>query len=214
MKVGILGSGDVGRALGGGFVGLRHEVLLGSREPDREKAREWLARQGSLASVGTFADAASFGELVVLATRWDGIENAISLATPASLAGKVVIDVTNPIEFPDGGFPRLALGHDDSAGERVQRWLPASKVVKAFNIVSYAYMVRPDFPCGPPDMFICGNDVEAKKTVAEITEAFGWPTTDIGGIEGARLLEPLAALWITYGVITGTWTHAFKVLRK
>jgi predicted dinucleotide-binding enzyme len=214
MKVGILGTGDVGKALGSGFVGLGHDVKMGSREPKSEKVTSWLAKVGSRASSGTFAEAAEFAEVAIVATLWSGTENALKLAGPDNLAGKVVIDATNPLTFPAAGPPALALGHTDSGGEQVQRWLGKSRVVKAFNTVGNAHMVNPQFPGGPPDMFICGNDDDAKKTVAEILKAFGWPAIDIGGIEGARLLEPLCILWVLYGIRSGSWNHAFKLLRK
>lgn len=213
MKIGILGTGDVGRALGNGFVAKGHEVKMGSREARNEKARAWVQGAGPKASAGTFADAARFGEVVVLATLWEGTENAVKLAGAENMAGKVVIDTTNPLDFSQGLPPRLAVGHTSSGGEQVQRWLPKTRVVKAFNIVGNAHMVDPQFPGGPPDMFIAGNDAEAKKTVTGILTSFGWPTIDIGGIEGARLLEPMCILWVGYGVKTGTWNHAFKLLR-
>lgn len=214
MKVGVLGSGVVGQALGAGFAALSHDVMMGTRDPGSEKVKAWVARTGEHASAGTFADAAAFAEVAVLATLWSGTEHAIRLAEPRNLAGKVVIDATNPLAYHPDAPPSLALGHTDSAGEQVQRWLPEARVVKAFNIVGNAHMVNPSFPGGPPDMFICGNDTAAKETVTGICEAFGWPVTDIGGIEGARLLEPLAMLWVHYGIRSGSWNHAFKLLRK
>jgi predicted dinucleotide-binding enzyme len=237
MKIGILGSGDVGRKLGDGFIELGYPVKIGTRNPSQEKIVEWISkhqvggreREGgketsSMAtatttasvSVGSFAEAASFGELIVLATPWEGASNAIKMADPKNFAGKVVIDVTNPLDFSKGMPPQLAVGHTDSAGEIVQRLLPDAKVVKAFNIVGNPHMVHPDFPQGgPPTMFICGNDEEAKKIVTDnILTKFGWETIDIGGIEGARLLEPLAMLWIIYYFKTNTGNHAFKLLRK
>lgn len=213
MRIGIIGSGDVGRALGVGFAKEGHEVKLGTRRPDDDKIAQWIKQAGPKASAGTFADAARFAELAVLATRWDGTENAIKLADPKNLSGKVVIDVTNPLKFPPNAPPTLALGFTDSAGEQVQRWLPGAKVVKAFNIVNSAFMHKPQLPDGPPDMFICGNDAAAKQTVTEICRAFGWPATDIGGIEGARLLEPLAMLYVTIAVRAGRWDAAWKLLR-
>ncbi len=214
MKIGIFGTGDVGKALGTGLVGLGHEVKMGSREAGNEKARDWVAKTGKRASQGTFAEAAAFADLAVLATLWTGTENALRLADSKNLAGKVVIDATNPLIFKPDAPPSLALGHTDSGGEQVQRWLPQSRVVKCFNIVGYAHFVHPDFPGGPPDMILCGNDAEAKKTVAEICRGFGWPVIDIGGIEGARLLEPICILWVLYGIRTNSWNHAFKLLRK
>ena len=214
VKVGVLGSGDVGKALGSGFAALGHEVKMGSRDPKSEKVTAWVAKIGARASSGTFAEAARFAEVAVLATLWSGTENALKLAGPDNLADKVVIDATNPLTFPPNAPPALALGHTDSGGEQVQRWLPRGRVVKAFNIAGNAHMFRPQFPGGPPDMFICGNDGEAKKTVTEILKAFGWPAIDIGGIEGARLLEPMCILWVLYGIRTASWNHAFKLLRK
>jgi 8-hydroxy-5-deazaflavin:NADPH oxidoreductase len=214
VKIGILGTGDVGKTLANGFIALGHEVKMGSRDAHNEKAAAWASTSGINASAGTFADAAQFGDVIVLALPWGGAENAIELAGADNFAGKVVIDAINPLIVEQGRPLRLALGCTDSAGEQVQRWLPSAHVVKAFNIVGKAHMFKPDFPGGPPDMFICGNDANAKQTVTQILKDFGWPTIDIGGIEGARVLEPMAVLWIGYAFGTGTWNHAFKLLRK
>ena len=216
MKIGILGSGEVGRRLGDGFIELGHAVKIGSRNPNQEKITEWMAKHNKeKVSSGTFAEAASFGELNVIATSWAGADEAIRMADPKNFAGKVVIDVINPLDFSKGMPPRLAIGHTDSAGETVQRMLPESKVVKAFNIVGNPHFIHPDFPGGPPTMFICGNDDAAKKTVIDnILTKLGWETIDIGGIEGARLLEPLALLWIMHYFRTGNGNHAFKLLKK
>jgi len=215
MKVGVLGTGDVGRRLGGGFVSRGHDVMIGSRDPSSEKVRDWLAQQNGRASAGTFAEAASFGELLVLPTKWDGTGNALELAGAQNFRGKVLIDATNPLRNEPGKPPGLALGHTDSGGEQVQRWVPDARVVKAFNIVGNPHMIDPDFPGGPPDMFICGNDANAKRQVTDICTSFGWQgATDIGGIEGARELEPLCILWVKYGFVTGGWNHAIKMLKK
>jgi hypothetical protein len=216
MKIGILGSGDVGRKLAEGFLEIGDTIKIGSRNPNQEKITEWMAKHDKAkVSSGTFAEAASFGELDLIATLWAGTADAIKMADPKNFAGKVVIDVTNPLDFSKGMPPRLAIGHTDSAGETVQRMLPDSKVVKAFNIVGNPHFIHPDFPGGPPTMFICGNDDQAKKTVIDnILAKFGWETIDIGGIEGARLLEPLAFLWIMHYFRTGNGNHAFKLLRK
>lgn len=216
MKVGILGSGSVGKVIGSAFANLGHEVMLGSREPDREDVKEWKKGAGSKAKAGTFEEAAKFGELAVLATAWSGTENAISLAQPANLAGKVVIDATNPLDFSGPGKPpTLAVAGHDSAGERVQQWIPQGRVVKAFNHVGNMHMFRPSFPGGPPDMFIAGNDDGAKREVAKVLEAFGWPAAiDLGGIEASRYIEALAMIWILHFFKTGSGAHAFKLLRK
>jgi hypothetical protein len=200
--------------LGNAFISLGHEVKMGSRDARNEKAVAWASTSGINASAGTFADAVKFGEVIVLALSWAGTENALKLAGVDNFEGKVVIDAINPLVFGPGGALSLAVGHTDSAGEHVQRWLPSAHVVKAFNIVGYAHMFKPDFPGGPPDMFICGNDAAAKQTVTGILKDFGWPAIDIGGIEGARLLEPMCVLWVGYAMRVGNGSHAFKLLRK
>jgi len=214
MKVGIVGSGDVAKALGTGFLELGHEVMLGSRTPESEGLVAWKKKAGPHAATGTFADAAKFGDVVVLATHGVENENALRLAGPKHFAGKVVIDATNPLASGANRLPTLAYGWSDSAGERVQKLLPDAHVVKAFNTVGNAHMFRPKFPGGPPDMFYCGNDAAAKKQVGEWLKAFGWNPVDIGGIEGARTLEPMCILWVTLGITGGSWDIAFKVLRK
>jgi 8-hydroxy-5-deazaflavin:NADPH oxidoreductase len=214
MKIGILGSGDVAQTLGSAFVDLGHDVRLGSRSPDSDALRTWKGQAGPKASTGTFAEAAAYGEMLVVSTRGVENENAIRLAGPKHFSGKVVIDTTNPLAFTPGQPPRLAYGASDSAGERVQRLLPDAHVVKAFNTVGSPHMYRPIFPGGPPDMFYCGNDEAAKKTVAEWLKRFGWNPVDVGGIEGARLLEPMCVLWVTMGIRGGSWDIAFKVLHK
>jgi 8-hydroxy-5-deazaflavin:NADPH oxidoreductase len=213
-KIGILGSGDVAQRLGSGFVATGHEVRLGSREPNSEKLGAWKSSQGPNASTGTFEEAARFGEIVVLATLWSGTENALRLAGSAQLDGKVVIDVTNPLVFSSNAMPGLALGHTDSGGEQVQRWLPSSHVVKAFNMTGNIHMFRPQFPGGPPEMFYCGNDAGAKKVVGGILDSFGWRSVDIGGIEGARLLEPLCLLWVAYMFQSGSPNHTLTMLHR
>jgi hypothetical protein len=204
----------VGQVLGRGFISRGHEVKMGSRAANNEKAVAWAKQAGARASTGDFAEAARFGEIVVLATLWAGTENALRLAGPENLAGKVLIDTTNPLVMTPGAPPALALGNTDSAGEQVLRWAPKARVVKAFNIIGHAHMVDPQFPGGPPDMFFCGNDAVAKTTVAEILKSFGWSTIDIGGIDGARVLEPLCVLWLIYGMRTNSWNHALKMLKK
>ncbi len=213
-RIGILGTGDVGQSLGKGFCDQGHEVRMGTRDPAGDKVRAWVAANGPRASAGTFAEAAEFAEVAVVATLWSGTESALRLAGPERLAGKVVIDATNPLAFVPNAPPGLAVGHTDSAGEQVQRWLPAARVVKAFNTVGAPHMVHPRFPGGPPDMFICGDDDDAKRVVTELCVAFGWQVIDVGGIAGARLLEPLCLVWLQYGIRSGSWNHAFKMLHR
>ena len=213
VRVGVLGSGDVGRVLAAGFVGLGHEVKVGSRDP--QKLQTWADAAGSRASTGTFEEAARFGDIIVLATLGTATLDAIRLAGVDNFAGKVVIDTTNPLDFSQGMPPRLSIGHTDSLGEQVQRLIPNARVVKAFNTVGNAHMVNPQFPDGSPDMFLCGNDDDAKKIVTQICEHFGWGgVIDIGGIEGSRQLEPMCIVWVLHGARTGSWNHAFKMLHK
>ena len=160
------------------------------------------------------AETAAFGEVVVLATSWAGTENAITLAGPSNLAGKPVIDVTNPMAFNEDGSFSLTHGHTDSGGEQVQRWMPEAHVVKAFNTVFVEHMVSPSFPGGPPDLLICGGDDGAKKTVSEITGALGWHVVDIGGIEGSRGLEAMLLVIAPVWMATGSRDFAFKFVRK
>ncbi len=214
MKIGMLGSGDVGQSLGLGFVSLGHEVMMGSRDPGKGDIKAWKAKAGAKASAGTLAEAAAFGDMAVVATQWSGTENAIRLAGPAHFAGKVVVDVTNPLLFRPNAPPALAVSGQDSACEQIQRWLPKAKVVKAFNSVSSLHMIRPEFPGGPPDMFICGNDADAKALIVGICRDFGWGVIDLGGIEAARLIEPLALVYIVNAIRTDKWDYAFKLLKK
>jgi predicted dinucleotide-binding enzyme len=212
VRIGILGSGDVGQSLGRGFAQYGHQVMMGSREPGQERVRKWVGQVGENGSAGSSAEAAAFGELVVLATHWSGTQNALALAGVERLAAKTLIDATNPLDFSQGQ-PRLVVGLDDSGGEQVQRWLPQSRVVKAFNTVGHAHMVDPVFAGGPPDMFICGNDPVAKGTVSGLLEELGWSAIDLGEIDCARYLEPMAMVWIRHYLNTGNGNHAFKLLR-
>ncbi len=214
MKIGIVGSGDVGQSLASGFVKSGHATRIGSRDARNPKLTAWQNRTGSPGSIGTFSDAAEFGEVVVLATLGVATEQAIQLANPKNFSGKVVIDVTNPLVFHENAPPTLAVGFTDSQGERVQRWLPDAKVVKAFNTVGNAHFFKPRFPNGPPDMFICGDDSSAKETVAGLLGELGWPSIDVGGIEASRELEPMCILWVLSALRLGTWNLAFKLLRK
>lgn len=213
MKIGILGSGVVGQQLSEGFHRLGHEVIIGTRDP--QKLGPWLETGGKGCSVGTFEAAAKFGELIVLATKWEGTKNAIELAGEANFAGKVLIDATNPLDTSGGGHPRFIATPGNSGGEQVQSWLPEAKVVKAFNTISAYIMCSPVRQDGVPDLFICGNDAAAKELVGIFASQWEWHSVvDLGGIEEAFFVEALAHIWITYGFKNNNWTHAFKLLRK
>jgi len=213
MRIGILGSGDVGQTLGSGFAALGNEVKIGTREPGSDKLRQWVSRAGAKASTGTFAEAAAFGELVIVATAHAGTPAALALAGAANTAGKVVIDTTNALDR-SGATLALAVGFNDSAAEQVQRAWPQARVVKAFNTVGANWMFRPDLPGGPPTMFYAGNDAAAKADVKKILGDFGWDPVDLGGLENARYLEPMAMVWITEAMNSKSRNHAFKLLRK
>lgn len=213
MKVGILGSGDVGQALGRGFVARGHEVKLASRDPKGKRPTEWLSKVKGTASAGTYEEAARHGEVIVLAALGGAIEDVIRTAGVRNFVGKLVIDVTNPLDFSKGMPPGLFVGTTDSLGERIQRLIPEAKVVKAFNTVPNAQMVDPKFAGGAPMMMIAGNDAAAKTKLAAILREFGWPgALDIGGIEAARWLEAAVGLWVRVGSAIGRWDHALKVV--
>ncbi|HTT62492.1 MAG TPA: NAD(P)-binding domain-containing protein [Bryobacteraceae bacterium] len=213
MKIGVLGSGTVGQVLAAGFLKHGHAVMLGTRDPQKPEAQKWL-KENAGGRVGTFRETAAFAELAVLATLGRVAENAIELAGPENLAGKTLIDATNPLaDAPpiDGVLP-FTTGPNESLGEKVQAKAPESRVVKAFNSVGSARMINPHYAQGTPTMFLCGDSAEAKAQVSEIIRQFGWEPFDCGGIRAARALEPLCMLWCIPGFLRGQWTHAFKVL--
>lgn len=213
MKVGILGSGNVGRALAHAFTAEGHAVLLGTREPEKPELIKWQAAHPQV-KIGSFADAAKHGVLLVLAVHYAGGAsiNCINLAGKKNFTGKVVIDTTNPLGSSDGG-PTLITPAEGSAGAQHQAYLPQAKVVKAFNTIGNALMYQPKFPA-VPDLFICGDDAAAKQTVSVIVKKFGLNPVNLGPITNAHLLECLAIIWITYGAMTNTWTHAFHLMRQ
>jgi len=212
-RVGVIGSGAVGQMLAGGFVKHGFETMVGSR--DAGKLKEWAAKAGALARTGNVQEAARFGDLVVLAVKGTAAEEAVRLAGPGTLAGKVVIDATNPIAEapPTNGVLKFFTNLDESLMERLQRLAPNARFVKAFSCVGNALMVNPKLPGGPPTMFICGNDAEAKKEVDGVLKLFGWETEDAGMAEAARAIEPLCMLWCIPGFLKNDWVHAFKLIR-
>jgi 8-hydroxy-5-deazaflavin:NADPH oxidoreductase len=212
MKVAILGTGDVGKAIGRGFMALGHEVMMGSRDRGNEKLQAWVKEGGARATGGTFEEAAKFGELIVLATLGQATEAALAAAGAENLRGKILIDTTNPLDMASMP-PKLIGGVGDSGGERVQRQVPEAKVVKAFNTVGNAHMFKPTFSA-MPTMFVCGDDDGAKKQVAELLRDFGWETADVGGINASHYLEAMCLVWVMYAVKNGGWNHAFKLLKK
>jgi predicted dinucleotide-binding enzyme len=209
----VLGTGQVGQVLADGLLEHGHEVMRASR--DLSKLEAWKAGAGPRGHVATLAESARWAEQVVLAVKGSGAEEALDLAGLENLAGKVIIDATNPIADlpPDHGVLRFFTTLDDSLMERLQRKAPAARFVKAFSCVGNAFMVNPQLPGGPPSMFICGNDDAAKASVRELLTAFGWETVDMGTVEAARAIEPLCILWCIPGFTQNRWTHAFKLLQ-
>ncbi|MBC8037128.1 MAG: NAD(P)-binding domain-containing protein [Rhizobiales bacterium] len=212
MKIGIIGSGEVAKTLAFGFLKHGHEVTLGTREAGKLAD---FAKANPKAKIGRFADAAKFGEIVVLAVKGSVASTALAAAGAANLAGKTVIDATNPIADvpPDNGVIRYFTSLENSLMEQLQKQFADAHFVKAFNSVGAPTMVNPQFKDGKPSMFIAGNNAAAKKTVAGILDQFGWEVEDMGGVEAARAIEPLCMLWCIPGFARNDWFHAFKMLR-
>jgi hypothetical protein len=215
MKVGILGSAAVGRALGKAFLAEGNEVMIGTRDVSKDSLVKW-QKENPTAKLGSFADAAKFGELIVLAVSGDVAAKVIELAGKESFSNTAVIDTTNPIAKapPENGVLKYFTSLDRSLMEELQQILPDAKFVKAFNSVGNAVMYKPNFSGTKPTMFICGNDEGAKKTVTGILTTFGHETEDMGKAEAARAIEPLCMLWCIPGFLRNQWTHSFKLLKK
>jgi 8-hydroxy-5-deazaflavin:NADPH oxidoreductase len=213
MKIGVLGSGVVAQTLGAGFLKHGYEVMAGTR--DQTKLMEW-ATAHPRAFLGSFSDAAAYGDVIVLAVKGIAAADALRAAGSAHLAGKVVIDTCNPIadEPPVDGVLPYFTRPNESLLEHLQKEFPAARLVKAFNSVGSARMVNPQYASGKPTMFICGNDDTAKKTVTAILDKFGWESADMGKATAARAIEPLCMLWCIPGFTRNEWTHAFKLLRR
>lgn len=209
MKIGILGTGMVAESLGGKLVAQGHSVKMGSRQAGNEKAVAWAAKAGAHASEGSFADAAAFGDLVFHCGKGDVAVEIAQAAGEANLKGKVLVDVSNPLDFSKGMPPSLSVCNTDSMAERLQKALPGAHVVKALNTLNAYLMVSPSSLAGEHDLFICGNDAGAKATVKGIlSKDFGWPEKailDLGDISVARGLEATLLLWIR---IFGALGHA------
>jgi 8-hydroxy-5-deazaflavin:NADPH oxidoreductase len=213
MKVGVIGSGVVAQTLGAGFLKHGHEVALGTRDP--AKLKDWQAKNNG-AQVKSSAEAAAFGDIVVLAVAGQAALEALKQAGADAIGGKTVIDACNPIGGgpPVNGVLSFFTPQNESLMEQLQKAFSDAHFVKAFNSVGNGQMVNPRFPGGRPTMFICGNDANAKKTVTQILDQFGWDAEDMGAVEAARAIEPLCKLWCIPGVGKGDWSpHAFKLLR-
>ena len=211
-KIGIIGSGIVAKTLGAGFLKHGHQVMLGTR--DTSKLADWKSGAGQGAQLGTFQDAALFGEIVVLAVGGKYANAALEIAGKDNLRGKTIIDATNPIGDlePQNGVLNFFTDINRSLMEDLQDAFPDAHFVKAFNSVGSAFMVDPVFEM-KPTMFICGNNDQAKEEVKKILDQFSWESEDMGAAEAARAIEPLCMLWCIPGFRENRWNHAFKLMK-
>lgn len=214
MKIGILGSGQVAKVLGNGFLKYGNQVMLGTR--DVTKLQDWKNESGEMGNVGSFEDAADYGDILVLAVAGRAAKDVLHAVGENRISGKTIIDVTNPIENapPQNGVLKFFTSLDESLMEQLQNQFPAAHFVKSFSCVGSAYMVNPDFKEGNPTMFICGNNEQAKLQVKSILDQFGWETEDMGKVEASRAIEPLCILWCIPGFLNNQWSHAFRLLKK
>jgi 8-hydroxy-5-deazaflavin:NADPH oxidoreductase len=197
MRIGILGTGVVGQTIGTRLVQLGHDVKLGSRTATNEKATKWVNGSGDHGTHGTFADAGVFGEIIFNCTGGMVSLDALNQAGAESLKGKVLVDVSNPLDFSHGFPPTMSVCNTDSIGEQIQRAFPETKVVKALNTMTAALMVNPAAVPGDHEVFLCGNDADAKSRVTELLRTFGWPgVLDLGDITGARGMEMILPIWL------------------
>ncbi|NVO18110.1 MAG: NAD(P)-binding domain-containing protein [Bacteroidetes bacterium] len=214
MKIAVIGTGMVGATIGSGLIALGHEVMMGSRTRENQKAIEWKKSNGSKASNGTFFEAASFGEIIFNCTSGQASLEALQLAGRENLSGKVLVDIANPLDFSGGMPPSLSICNTDSLGEAIQRQFPDVKVVKTLNTVNCSIMINPSSLSEPTSIFVSGNDESAKSTVKEILSAFGWKDIiDLGDITTARGTEQLLPIWIRLMVSMGTPTFNFRIVK-
>ena len=211
-KIGIIGSGIVAKTLGSGLQKHGYAVKLGTR--NTEKLAEWKAGEGKGIEVGSFKEAAVFGEIIIMAVNGRAAKAALELAGADNLKNKTVIDATNPIanSAPDNGVLKFFTTLDESLMEHLQNAFPDANFVKAFNCVGNAFMIDPKFE-SKPTMFICGNNDDAKMEVTNLLEEVGWESADFGKVESARAIEPLCILWCIPGLLKNEWMHAFKLLK-
>jgi len=213
MKIGILGTGMVGEALGTTFVQLGHQVKMGSRSANNESAGKWVKASGNNASQGTFADAAQFGEIVFVCLKGEVVLDVVR-SVAGFVSGKVVVDVSNPLDFSHGMPPSLSICNTDSLGEQVQKALPNAKVVKTLNIVNCEVMGDPA-KAGHPTMLICGNDSEAKSRMTSLLKSLGWTDIiDLGDITKSRGTEMLLPVWLNLMSVLGHVHFGFKITRN
>ncbi len=214
MKFGVFGTGMVGETIASKLIALEHDVTMGSRSAHNEKAVAWAKGASPRASYGTFADAAASAEVLFNCTHGEAALEVLNAAGAANLKGKVLVDVSNPLDFSKGAPPTLFVGNDDSLGERIQRAFPDVRVVKTLNTVNCLVMVDPTRVPGEHTMFLCGNDAAAKSTVSDVLRTFGWrDLIDLGDISNARATEALLPIWIRLWGVLKTGDFNLKVVR-
>lgn len=217
MRVGVLGTGNVGQTLASKLISLGEQVMMGARQRGNEKAVAWAKEAGPLANQGSFADAARFGEIVVNATAGNASLEALQRAGADNLSDKIVVDVTNPLDFSRGRPPTLSVCNTESLGEQIQKAFPNTRVVKALNTVNFEVMVHPGLVPGSHTIFLCGNDAEAKRQVMELLERFGWPAEDIldfGDISNSRGTEMYMPLWMRIRAEVGTNYFNMRIVKS
>lgn len=215
MRCGVLGTGVVGQTLGSALIGSGHEVCMGSRTQPHEGSAAWADANGEGATTGSFAEAAAFGEIVLNCTAGAHSPAALGAAGFEALADKVIVDVANPLDFSGGFPPRLAVDDGDSLAEQIQRRFPRTRVVKALNTVTAAVMVDPGSLPEATDLFICGDDADAKRTVSDLVTAWGWEperVRDLGGLDQARATERYLMLWLPLMGVVSSPTFNVRVV--
>lgn len=214
MKIGVLGTGMVGQGLADKLISLGHSVKMGARQADNTNATAFVARHNDHAFSGTFSEAAAFGELLIVATTGTTALQVLDAAGEANLAGKVVIDVSNPLDFSKGFPPTLLVSNTDSLAEQLQRAHPEAKIVKTLNTTNVAMMVNPQQLTQATDIFVSGNDAAAKLEVIALLKSFGWENPiDLGDISTARCTEMLLPLWLRLWTVQGSPIFNFKIVR-
>lgn len=213
MKVAVLGTGEVGRTLGTALLGAGHAVRLGSRSANHEEGNRWAREADGDAAVATFADAAAWSDLALLAVAGAHAAGVVEAAA-AGLEGKILIDLSNPLDFSHGFPPRLSVCNDDSLGEQIQRAHPGIRVVKTLNTLANPLMLDPGQLDGPHDILLCGEDAEAKREVGALLQSFGWSEPiDLGGIDNSRGLEMWLPLWTRLYRALGTGMFNLHIQR-
>lgn len=214
MRIGILGTGNVGQTIGTRLVQLGHDVMLGSRSATNEKAAKWVSENSPRGKQGTFADAAGFGEIVFNCTSGTASLQALQAAGEPNLRGKTLVDVANALDFSKGFPPTLSVCNTDSLAEQIQAAFPDVKVVKALNTMTASVMVNPSLVSGDHDVFLSGNDAEAKAQVTDLLRSFGWRTfVDLGDISTARGPEMLLPIWLRLMGVLKTPVMNFHIAR-